>query len=492
MRTWKFSVLVALVAGLFMAAGCTRAKDDETDDKKTEDVTPSEDSQEPVDEDVTEPPEDNVGPTPDNTVTPPEECGAVDLTVADLQQREEGLNCTPPAQGENGFINLDQDARLNGLVVTTGVHDMTEKLEGFYASDLGGGPYSGMKVVMDKGLAPDVQIGDIVSMTGDLKEYYCLTEFEPADVDIFDNTGAPAPTKVTMADFTADPEKWEGVLIEIADAKVLEHDNYGGFLVEGDLTIDDAIFGDMTPAEVGCVYAKIVGVVDYGYGSYKLYPRFADDLVLAAGDCETVEPSVDTISDIQKSDESLTCSGAAFNNVGPVSVEGVIVATPRYVVSKDKLHGFFVSDGIGGPYSGVLVVTNVADDVQLAVGEVIDLEADWTEYYCMTELQATKITETGENKAGDLKVQDVSADDLTDNSEQFEGVVVKLADVEVLSDIDQYGEYVVTGDITIKHKFEGIEYEPAIGDTITVSGPVEYSFEKYKIMPTGDDDIIVQ
>ena len=483
--SWAATVLMFLS---LVGVGCNRTVDNTDDDKNKNDVVAGEDSTLPDDDMTVDPGDDTTDPVQDVKI--PEGCGAVGLTVSDLQTRAEGLNCEQPAEGENGFINLDQGAELNCLIATSQVHDATETLESFYAADVGGGEYSGIKIVMPKGTAPAVAIGDVVSMVGDLKEYYCLTEFEPVDVQVFANNGTPVATPITVETLNADPEKWEGVLVKFANVKVDSLDNYGGFVVEGGLTVDDMIFADLTPLEEGCEYLELVGVIEFGYGSYKLLPRRAADLVPAPGDCEVIQPSTTTIADIQDSDTSLTCNDEAFVDGGSVSLEGLIVASPRYVISNNKLHGFFAtSPGGEGPFSGVVIATEWSDDIDLEVGAEFDIEADWTEYYCLTELSANKITETGENKAGELVVTDVSAASI---GEEYEGVVVKVAgSLEVEEAVNQYGEILLSDGVIIKLKFDGVDWDPAVGETISeVTGPIDYGFGKYMIMPVSNDDIV--
>jgi hypothetical protein len=489
MKRFVYRAMVALMFLSLAGMGCDRTVDNTDDDDNNDtDIIAGDDSATP-DDDATVDPKDGTT-VPDKEVNIPEGCGTVGLTVSDLQTRDEGLNCEQPAEGENGFINLDQDAKLNCLIVTSQVHSATDTLDAFYAADVGGGEYSGIKIVMPKGTAPDIAIGDVVSMVGDLKEYYCLTEFEPLDVLPFGNNGAPVATSITAADLNADPEKWEGVLVKFEGAKIESIDTYGGFTIEGGVIVADMIFEDLAPLEEGCEYTSLTGVIEFGYGKYKLLPRNAGDLVAAPGDCAVVQPSTTNIADIQDSDTSLTCNDEAFVDGGSVSLAGLIVATPRYTISKDKLHGFFVTTPDGsGPFTGVVVATEWSDDVDLAVGTEINLEADWIEYYCLSELSATKITETGENKADSLKVTPIEASDI---GEDFEGVVVELSGTfKVEEAVNQYGEVMLSDGLIIKLKFDGVDWDPAVDTTISkVVGPIDYGFGKYMIMPVSNDDIV--
>ncbi len=490
MKRFVYRALVALMFLSLAGMGCNRTVDNtDEDNSKNEDVTVGEDSTAP-DEDTLVDPEDGTT-VPDKDVTIPEGCGVVGLTVSDLQTRDEGLNCVEPGENENGFINLDQDATLNCLIATSQVHSATDTLDSFYAADVGGGEYSGIKIVLPKGTAPEIAIGDVLSMVGNLKEYYCLTEFEPVDVKVLGNNGPPVATPLTADTLNADPEKWEGVLVKFEGVKVASLDDYGGFKIDGGVIVDDMIFEDMAPLEEGCEYTSLTGVIEFNYGFYKLLPRSAGDLIAAPGDCEVVVPSTTTIEDIQDSETSATCNDDAFVDGGSVSLEGLIVASPRYAVSKDKLHGFFATTPDGtGPFSGVLVVTEWQDDVDLPVGAEFDLEADWTEYYCLTELSTTKITETGENMADSLKTTPVEPDEI---GEDFEGVVVKLeGEFVVEQSANEWGEISLSEGVIVKLKFDGVDWDPQPGASIvySITGPVDYGFGKYMIMPTSNEDIV--
>ncbi len=196
-----------------------------------------------------------------------------------------------------------------------------------------------------------------------------------------------------------------------------------------------------------------------------------------------------SIYSIQSSLISQTCADDAFVDGGSISLANVNVASPRFELSKDKLHGFFISEEQNGQYKGALVATAWGDNLEFQVGDIVSLEADWTEYFCETRLTAKMVSKTDlAQQPGPIVI--TPGDLQPDVGEPYEGVVVRLDDVEILSEINAYGEFLVTGPETVMLKFEGITYQPVLGDHLaSISGPVTYSFGKYKIMPRSDADI---
>lgn len=255
--------------------------------------------------------------------------------------------------------------------------------------------------------------------------------------------------------------------------------------IGGECTIDPECEGDNVKCiDDVCVCFPLCGGKECGDdGCEASCGECMDNGICQAGKC------LDRIYSIQSSLISQTCNDEAFVDGGSVSLGGLSVASPRYVVSKDKLHGFFATTPGGeGPFSGVLVVTEWSDDVNLEVGTGFDIEADWTEYYCLTQLSATKITETGENRADELMATDITASDM---GEAYEGVVVILTGpFEVEEAVNQYGEITLSEGVVIRLKFDGVEWDPQVGTTVLeVTGPVDYRFGKYMIMPRSDADV---
>jgi predicted extracellular nuclease len=158
----------------------------------------------------------------------------------------------------------------------------------FFMQDPDGGEYSGVAIYMWDEVAGafDGQMGDVVTVTGEVTEYYDLTEIvvkDPGDLTIDGTDDLPAPAAIGL-DEAGEP--WEGVLVEVSDVEVtVEPNDYGEFVVtdgDNDLLVDDLFFEQdhwlNYPIEVGNTFAAIAGILNFGYGEFKLEPREDADL----------------------------------------------------------------------------------------------------------------------------------------------------------------------------------------------------------------------
>ncbi len=79
---------------------------------------------------------------------------------------------------------------------------------------------------------------------------------------------------------TPDIERYEGVLVTVQNVTVTSAaDNYGEWIVTGDVRIDDKLFiyNEPNGVTIGDSFASITGVLDYSYGTFKIEPRDAGD-----------------------------------------------------------------------------------------------------------------------------------------------------------------------------------------------------------------------
>lgn len=488
-RRFTTLVLSAAVALLFvLPAACTRSESTETDtgvlqpdsNEGDSDLVAQDDNV--TGQDSVVDPDTTVDPT-DNQ-TDPDQTANTDGVKA-LQQTQEGLNCV-----DEPFINISNGISLTGVVVTTPVFGASAQFDGLFVQDADGGQYSGVKVVFEKG-AVDLNIGDVVDITGDLKEYYCVTEIEATAITKTSSGATPVVSTVAGTDIAtdnADSEPWEGVLVRLENVDVESVDNYGGLILAGNAYVDDLIFNFDKP-QAGCRLASITGVLDYSYNQYRLLPRQASDVVLD----ETVEcnggQTGTTVKDIQSSETSLTCTGDAFVNAGSVSVSGLIVTSPRFVASANQYHAFFAADGEGGPYSGVMVLTNFDDDIDLSIGDIIDVSGEWTEYYCLTEIKADAGLDVVGHAEALVEPTAATQAELTGtNAEQYEGMLVTVSDATV-AEVNSYGEAVLDGGLVIDDKFDITV--PAAADSISsITGLIYYSYSKWYILPRTSADMV--
>lgn len=155
-----------------------------------------------------------------------------------------------------------------------------------------GNTYAGLDVfVGDAGPPAGLAIGDIVTVTGSVDEFFDVTELtsgcgQPATITETGTGVAPAPQVVTdaaMLTVAATAEPLEGMLVTLANVAVLSaKDDHGEFTVgtaAAPLTVDDVIFD--APEPLPARYTTLTGVLHYSFGSYRVLPRSAADLVAA-------------------------------------------------------------------------------------------------------------------------------------------------------------------------------------------------------------------
>jgi phosphatidylserine/phosphatidylglycerophosphate/cardiolipin synthase-like enzyme len=144
---------------------------------------------------------------------------------------------------------------------------------------------------------------------------------------------------------------------------------------------------------------------------------------------------------------------------------------------------YFIQDGEGG-WNGVYVYSN--DDVN--VGDLIELTAVVDEYYDLTELKSVSSLNiiSGGNPLPAATV--LSSWDV--NDEAYEGVLVRVESAICTNSNLGFGEWELddgTGPCRVDDM--GVVYSADVGLKYTVTGPLNYSFEFYKIEPRDESDI---
>ena len=167
------------------------------------------------------------------------------------------------------------DSPLAGQVVTiSGIVTGTFNNGYTVADDVG--PWNGVFVyTYDSGPA----LGDEVVLTGEVQEYYDMTEI----VDITDfeilSSGNPVTTNV-IATGEGGQEAYEGVLLEVHDVSVTGLLTYGEWTINdgsGDLRCDD--YNDYTYfPQNGDDLDGVIGPLFYSYGNFLVQPRFTNDI----------------------------------------------------------------------------------------------------------------------------------------------------------------------------------------------------------------------
>ena len=175
---------------------------------------------------------------------------------------------------------------LEGQTVTVeGVVSATDFLNGrFFITSPAGGQWQGLYIYEN-----DYQfdIGDYLSITGEVYEYNGFTEINR--IDDFEILGTdytlPESLNVTTAELQYQ-EANESVLCEIENPEIItSYDEWDDFVISdgsGSCFVYSSFFqnenlSDLVPAIPGYEFEKIVGVVSYQYGGYRLNPRNLSD-----------------------------------------------------------------------------------------------------------------------------------------------------------------------------------------------------------------------
>jgi len=146
---------------------------------------------------------------------------------------------------------------------------------------------------------------------------------------------------------------------------------------------------------------------------------------------------------------------------------------------------YFIQDG-EGEWNGVYVYASS----NIVVGDEIELTAEVDEYYDLTELKnisSFTILSSGNAlpAASWLSTEEI-------NDEAYEGVLVKVENAICTNDNLGYGEWELDdGSGSCRVDDLGVVYTPVVGLSYTVTGPLHYSFDFYKIEPRDEDDIVI-
>ncbi len=452
--------------------------------------------------------------TDDTGQTPTEGGGIQDATIFDVQM---------------GKIPDKTLVEIKGVVVTSPIF-VDKKMNGnFFIAEAAGGAFSGIQVFVYPDVIGELEsegnlpaVGDIIDIRALYSEFFDYSELTLANVADLTITGAgkvPPAASVKAADIAtggAKSEDYEGCLVQIEGAKVSAPViEFGEFEVDNALKVDDLFFlpspGPQPPVDT--TFTALVGLVTYSFEEFKLAPRSCADYQGWDGCSEPVDtdtttgPAAEvTIYDIQM---------GKVPDKSPVSVKDVVVTSPVFF-DKNMNANFFLAEAGGGEYSGiqVYVYADVAAELQAAdalpkVGDKVDIDATYSEFYDYSELTLSAadnlvITGAGTVPApsvvapADLATTVVDPNDATKNThgpkaEAYEGCLVTVEDVTVVAPVVDFGEFQITGGLTVDDLFfvPNPGPQPAQDEAYTsITGLLAYSFSVFKLEPRTADDLV--
>ena len=165
-----------------------------------------------------------------------------------------------------------------------------------------------------------------------------------------------------------------------------------------------------------------------------------------------------------------------------VTVRGIVTSTAEY--------GYFIQDG-DGAWNGVFVYDNtyIPD-----VGDDIVVQAEVTEYFDNTELLNLTYFETLSSGNAMPNASQQSTGFLGATGEPYEGSLVTIFNAQCTTPDAEYGE-AYFNDGSGECKVNDLIYipEPAWvqDEYYTITGPLNYSYEEYKIEPRSASDVSI-
>lgn len=211
------------------------------------------------------------------------------------------------------------------------------------------------------------------------------------------------------------------------------------------------------------IYYRIVAEDDNGTFTSVIYNFFVP---------KTFTGTVTKIYDIQGQGESSPFTGQVISTTG--------------IVTGNFGSGYFLQDG-AGEWNGLYVYDQGRNP---SVGDSLVLTGTIAEYYGKTELKSI----TGYFYISSNHQLPASADiSCAEAGEAYEGVVVTV-DNAICTDAEYQANYFMwtvndgTGDLLV-HNTSIFEYEPVLNDVYTVTGPLDYDFDEWKIQLRFETDV---
>ena len=179
------------------------------------------------------------------------------------------IQYTTDVSGDSPYKN--QSVNTMGVVTA-------KNSDGFYLQD-GSGAWNGV-YVYSLPYASSMSIGDAVSLTGIVAEYYNNTQIQNLTECTVIYSGANLPNPSVISASLANTEQYEGVLVQVLNANCTELPNtYGEWKIfDGDIILVDDFFYPYTPVLNGNY--SVTGPIVFYFNLYRILPRSISDIVV--------------------------------------------------------------------------------------------------------------------------------------------------------------------------------------------------------------------
>ena len=334
----------------------------------------------------------------------------------------------------------------------------------------GNGPWTGI-ALWDP--PADLTMGDHVEITGEVSEWFGMTEIWPVESITVLSANHPMPAPHQLATGETDLERWEAVLVKYKNVTVTDPDlGWGEWLIDdgsGPVVVDDRFSYNYIPM-MNQDLDHVIGPMNFSYGNFKVEPRFDADI-------GAVPMPPLSIFDIQHTDDP---SGDSPYLGQTVTTHGVVTA-----VEPGNNH-IFIQDG-NGPWSGI---TLWAPDAELVIGDLVEVSGEVNEWYGLTEIWPV-YSITVLNSGNQVPQPQVLATGDTD-LEMWESVLVRYNNATVTDPDAGWGEWIIddnTGGAIVNDLYT-YTYVPELNHRIAViTGPLNFTYGAFKIEPRNDADI---
>ncbi len=222
-----------------------------------------------------------------------------DWTISKIQKAVDEQAC---ATAPKGFHNGPKEVTLNDLVVATPpLFKIAKTLDGIYLQTKGGGLWNGLYMVGPTGAdIAKLKVGDVISVSGDVQDYYCQTQLKATSVGSAKGTELPVSTTQTLDEvgMNAKPETneaaesvlitMENLVVSDPEPKSKNDKKFCGFWVgkdDGDkallvtctwgttfATYDKDKSTWNTTVKKGDKIKSLTGVIQFSFDEFKLAP----------------------------------------------------------------------------------------------------------------------------------------------------------------------------------------------------------------------------
>jgi hypothetical protein len=370
------------------------------------------------------------------------------------------IQYTTAMSGDSPYVG--QTVETSGIVTAT-------YASGYFIQN-GVGPWTGVHVFNNSNTP---QIGDSISIIGNVVEYFNLTQITSVTSFVNHSSGNTLPVAVEITSAQSKTEPYEGVLVKVMNAECTNvNSGFGMWKINSGVDSSKVhnLFYAYTPI-LGASY-NIRGVINYSFSEFRVCPRNINDI-------EVLNANVNDVS-IYEIQFTTAADGASPLVGQTVTTSGIVTAT----VSTASNTGFFIQDGVG-PWNGIFVANN---SINPTVGDEIELTGVVGESFGLTRISGVSghtIVSSGNTLPAPTVISTQAA-----STEPYESVLIRVQNTTCTNTNAGFGMFRVndgSGDALVDDEL--FSFTPVLGNGYNVQGLLWFSFGEFKIWPRFASDI---